>query len=124
MRSEIMRTIKFRWFHIKSKKMTYWDTVLKECDRLSFLLPSDDWIIMQFTGCTDKHGEEIYEGDLLEPVEMHDSNIDAYIMKNGKAKPILKQIKWTGLGFNVPYDVKNWRVFGNAYEGETFKKGE
>ena len=61
-----MREIKFRWFHKKSGKMTDWNTVLKECDRLSFLLPSEDWEVMQFTGLLDKNGKEIYEGDFLE----------------------------------------------------------
>ena len=82
-----MRTIKFRWFHKKSGKMADWNTTLKECDRLSFLLPSDDWVVMQYTGLLDKNGKEIYEGD---------------IVKGGKSyyiEEVVGVVKYGGLAF-------------------------
>jgi hypothetical protein len=60
-----MREIKFRWLHKKSNKIAGWDTMLKECDRLSMLLPSEDWIPMQYTGLKDCKGKEIYESDIV-----------------------------------------------------------
>ena len=57
--------IKYRWFHKKSGKMTSWETVLKECDRLSFLLKSDDWVVMQYIGAKDINGIEVYADDIV-----------------------------------------------------------
>ena len=110
------RIIKFRWWHIPSGNMTDFDTALKECDRLSFLLPSKDWVIMQSTGIYDMNDVEIFEGDILIPVKMHDTNIGCWKMTDNKAIPIEREIKWRSRGFDVPYDSKNWKVISNIYK--------
>ena len=50
------RPIKFRAWTPRHKIMNP-DVCLCRCE--------SDWIIMQFTGLLDRHGTEIYEGDVL-----------------------------------------------------------
>lgn len=57
--------IKYRWFHKKSGKMVDWKMMLKECDRLSMLLSSEDWVVMPYTGVKDINGVEIYADDIV-----------------------------------------------------------
>lgn len=61
-----MREIKFRVYHKNLKKMLD----AKEWHHygphlVSGELTSNDHEIMQYTGLKDKHGKEIYEGDIL-----------------------------------------------------------
>jgi len=102
--------IKFRWFHKKSGKMADWETVLKECDRLSFLLPSEDWAIMQFTGLFDRNGNEIYEGDILfneykNAVVKFSNRLGAWVGNNGETE-------YQMLGEGV------FQVIGNEYQNK------
>ena len=112
------REIKFRAYHIQSKKMIYqycgweFDT---EYDTLNFPFPvlpisGDDkeYILMQFTGIKDKNGKEIYEGDV--------------IMSKGNV------VEFSFGGFNINGDVplvviahKNI-ILGNIYENPELLK--
>jgi len=58
-----MRELKFRAWDKKYKKMYEGDI------RIALSFPSEDIVIMQFTGRTDKDGQEIYQGDVLEGKE-------------------------------------------------------
>lgn len=55
-----MRTIKFRFYDKTEKKMRYFDGIWN--------MPQPDYDfdeIYQFTGLLDRHGKEIYEGDIV-----------------------------------------------------------
>jgi len=61
-----MREIKFRAWNKKLSKMVDYDTIKKECNRLTFVTePLEGWIIMQYTGLHDINGKEICEGDIV-----------------------------------------------------------
>lgn len=57
------RDIKFRAWEPEYKHMTY-DLAFEDYEPINDLLASVDYL-MQYTGITDRHGKEIYEGDLV-----------------------------------------------------------
>ena len=64
-----MRKIKFRAYRHKDNSMVHFpdkDLIL-ECGDFgqNWLIDSDNWKLMQYTGLKDKNGKEIYEGDIV-----------------------------------------------------------
>jgi len=61
----------------------------------------------------------VYEGDILECQDMHDSNIDYWggeTWQDGTKKKPTFLVEWTRARFNHPYDIEYWSVIGNIYE--------
>ena len=124
----MQREIKFRAYHIPTKKMFNVFSWCKDCffeDSLdgvgtSPTLPAEakDCILMQFTGLKDKKGVEIYEGDV-------------YIMGDNNIKYL---VVWHDSGFignqigNSSYaGLEHWKdcisIIGNIHENpELIKK--
>jgi uncharacterized phage protein (TIGR01671 family) len=81
-----MREIKFRAWHIPTKKMFDVFSWCKDCvfeDSMdgvgtSPTLPAEakDCVLMQFTGIKDCNGKEIYEGDILKSRYFNGSEYD------------------------------------------------
>jgi len=74
-----------------------------------------DWVncpVMQFTGLTDSHGAEIYEGDILsEPVSPVGGKNGGYLYKN-------RAIKWLGAGrgYDLHCPSAASSIVGNIHE--------
>jgi len=118
-----MREIKFKAWEGRRKEMDYindlyWFEENGVSDGAGDGLYGN-YKIMQYTGLKDKNCKEIYEGDIVECVDMHDSNIDYWIVKPPRYK-VYWNDEWacfeiTGMG--MPDDISRyWEVIGNIYE--------
>ena len=81
-----MREIKFRAW-CKDENTMYYDAqgtydYMTGVPATSFgdLLNDEDWLVMQYTGLTDKNGKEIYEGDLLRTPSLEEYDKKNYVV--------------------------------------------
>ena len=103
----MQREIKFRAWVIAHKEM--WEDV----NPRHFRDFPESYVLMQFTGLTDKNGVEIYEDDIV--IDQHqysDSNkgVVRYRATLGRA------IGWTVNGFYMSSMSKWIKVIGNIHE--------
>ena len=102
--------IKIRAYHLEDKKMVPPVDVAK--NTLAYLQEAKHLKLMMFTGLQDKHGKEIYEGDIL--------NSD---YKNCSKGVVEYQSGCFGMdepdeGFTTFEHIieKDWEIIGNIYE--------
>jgi uncharacterized phage protein (TIGR01671 family) len=130
-----MRTIKFRAWEEKTKtmilpemmvaSMSFDGRVFEQADNEAGQTLNTDWIVMQFTGLTDKNGKEIYEGDILKCIFMIDYDLfrePEFVevkFENGKFVPMTleKRNQYS----NHPY-YYSYEVVGNVYENPELLK--
>ncbi len=76
-----MRQIKFRAWHIESKKMISWNDIIRNKELLQSFFGNEHYATnppryfyerMQFTGLLDCEGKEVFEGDVLEVTSNND----------------------------------------------------
>lgn len=115
------REIKFRaWFQGKMIDLQIITPLALADDIPGLFIPfKDDCILMQYTGRKDKHGKEIYEGDVITCEIYEREDYDDYYSK----KPI--EVHWSdnATGFWPLNKGSQWRsgcenieVIGNIYE--------
>lgn len=123
-----MREIKFRAWDKDDLCMRDWDNLLSHvyAKDKNTIFNDSDYEVMQFTGLKDKHGKEIYEGDIVRK--------DGWIY----------EIRWSkyGAGFDLAtkndswpkqedgyayhsglYDTEIIEVIGNVYENPDLAGG-
>lgn len=125
-----VREIKFRGYDLDANKWRYGNLVAKptpfivgqmidSCEEycnLEFWWPVVYKSVGQFTGLKDKHGKEIYEGDIIAVRNLHDGHEMYWNQPNGPAIPF--EIKWHEdyLCWDMPHDTENFEIIGNIYE--------
>ena len=117
-----MSEIRFRAWNNSTKKMITKDRFLHlELDgQLNWFTGKDgqpidasDLIIMQYTGLKDKHGKEIYEGDIMD-----------YFWKGGNSYQNLKvkDLVTCGMLIQDGFEFEKAEVIGNIYENKDLLK--
>jgi uncharacterized phage protein (TIGR01671 family) len=81
------RQIKFRVWDImfsNDPKMINWETLIKRAPLLKDGFNENEAVLMQWSGLLDKHGKEIYEGDIVETQSVTGKN--RFIVKFGQVQ--------------------------------------
>ena len=118
-----MRKIKFRAWNIDHKRMEYisdlyWfeeNGVLDD----SGMGSSSDYTLEQFTGCYDKNGMEIYEGDILKTTNYF--GVGTGIVENNGWSFSIAQLQCSGALVWCSPEGEHWtcdetEVIGNIHE--------
>lgn len=122
-----MREIKFRAWDKTIEKM-YTPFIEFDGEGLTKYTEHQGYLeLMQYTGLSDKNGEEIYEGDVVEAV--------GYRISGGGILKSKMLVEWKDGGFRLKRlykspqtyptlsDTKRLRVVGNIYENPKLLKG-
>ena len=108
-----MRKTKFRVWDKKEKQMNQTDDQMLRQGRavqFNLMIPwrenifANEWELMQYTGCKDRNGKEIYEGDIVSYMED---------LSNPKEVYFEKGVFWPLATFNTETAVT---VLGNVFE--------
>ena len=122
-----MREIKFRAWNKKTKWMHSWSDLCCLPHELRILKEPEPYILMQFTGLTDKNGKEIYEGDIIKDTYTQVGHTVYIYWNNGwcqwecmnvKKNPDLEHID------DARWDLHNCEVIGNIYENPELLEGK
>ena len=106
-----MREIKFRFWNTRNNR---WESdPLETSPYYQNPFGNGDLIAMQYTNLKDKNGKDIYEFDILIPVNMCDSNISCWTSRGTETIGIPMEVKWLKTSWDVPIDPENWEIIDN-----------
>jgi uncharacterized phage protein (TIGR01671 family) len=102
------RDIRFRAWHKYYGEFIPWDRLGPGC------FSDEDYVVQQFTGCYDKNGKEIYEGDII-----HYFHDDSYKVTSENLVCVYDPSNaWFGFAYNLeePAEGYYWQEIKNYCE--------
>jgi len=126
------REIKFRAWEIEDRHMSH--RVLIDIREMLtagkiVVIPTGQYILLQYTGLKDKNGKEIYEGDIIK-FALFEPGIEVYDTSGGPAPTHVAVVRWSHYvsGFapmaKRPMDFDTIEVIGNIYENPELLRGK
>lgn len=128
-----MREIKFRaWSKLLKKMLSHedLDKTLKSLTKTEYIagifLPlNSDVEVMQYIGLKDSDGEEIYEGDIVErvdltPTEEYYGKTEVGVVEYKTCQYVLKikENSYYEMSNDGTFGISKYRVIGNIYENK------
>lgn len=129
-----MREIKFKiWDKDKNKWLYDYEDITMAIGRMSKYAEEKGWILLQFTGLHDRHGKEIYEGDIVRFADkwewyrgkfaggiLSTAEDKKEVLTNHKKYPYeIRKVEFNegGFVFATHSEIREyWEVIGNIYE--------
>ncbi len=123
------REIKFRAWQKAHKKMLTWEGFFRNTT-VEDAFNNPQYVLMQFTGLKDKNGKEIYEGDIVEYLQMFGSSkTDEWNREKGIVRwwkdgwlPFVWENDMSGDDDWYSNHQKDYRIIGNIYESPNLIK--
>ena len=115
----LMRELKYKTYDVKTKKVIFID-LLSELGPIQFAGLKESYVL-QYTGLKDKHGKEIYEGDILDGGEFLGENVFVY-WNEEELQWYVKRPDWKrnppGMPLRSPFADKSvvWKVISTIYQ--------